>query len=143
MNIFMRSIAVLSLSLWTISATAAEEETAELEAEAEAELMYVEITPAFVTNYERGARLKYMKADVSLRVTTSIAYKVRHHMPFIKNSLILMFSEQEEENLTSTTGREVLRREALEEVRRVMGYLEPGSATEIENLYFTNFIVQQ
>lgn len=136
-------IFILFLTAWAPSVSAAEEELPELDPDAEAELMYVDIKPGFVTNYERGARLKYMKADVSLRVTTSVAYKVRHHMPFIKNSLILMFSEQEEENLTSTTGREVLRREALEEVRRVMGYLEPGSATEIENLYFTSFIIQQ
>lgn len=143
MEKILLGILILSLTSWMPSGIAAEGELPELDPEAETELMYVEIKPGFVTNYERGARLKYMKADVSLRVTTSIAYKVRHHMPFIKNSLILMFSEQEEENLTSTTGREVLRREALEEVRRVMGFLEPGSATEIENLYFTSFIIQQ
>lgn len=141
MKKLLLGISLMMLTGWSTLIAAAEEEV--LDPEAEADLMYVDIKPTFVANYERGARLKYMKTDVSLRVTAAVAYKVRHHMPFIKNSLILMFSEQQEENLTSTTGREVLRREALEEVRRVMGDLEPGSSTEIENLYFTSFIIQQ
>jgi len=32
------------------------------------ESVYVDITPSFVTNYDEGVRLKYLKARVSLKV---------------------------------------------------------------------------
>jgi flagellar FliL protein len=57
--------------------------------------------------------------------------------------LVILFSSQAEENLTSTVGRESLRREALKEVRSVMSTLENAGNEKIEELYFTDFIVQQ
>ena len=105
--------------------------------------IYMDISPSFVTNYDEGARLKYLKARVSLKVMTDSAEMVMHHMPSIQNSLVILFSSQAEENLTSTVGRETLRREALEEVRRVMSTLERQGNQKIEDLYFTDFIVQQ
>ncbi len=105
--------------------------------------VYVDITPSFVTNYDEGARLKYLKARVSLKVMSDSAEVVMHHMPSIQNSLVILFSSQAEENLTSTVGRETLRREALQEVRSVMASLERQGNQKIEDLYFTDFIVQQ
>jgi flagellar FliL protein len=108
-----------------------------------AESVYVDITPSFVTNYDEGARLKYLKARVSLQVTAGSEEVVFYHMPSIQNSLVILFSSQAEENLTSTVGRESLRREALEEVRNIMSTLERQDKQTIEDLYFTDFIVQQ
>lgn len=104
---------------------------------------YLDIRPSFVTNYDEGARLKYLKARVSLKVVEEEAEKIMHHMPSIQNALVILFSSQAEENLTSTVGRESLRREALEEVRQVMAMLERQGNQLIEDLYFTDFIVQQ
>jgi len=109
----------------------------------ETDSLYIDITPDFVTNYDEGARLKYLKASVSLKVVGESEPIVRHHLPSIKNGLIILFTSQAEENLTSTIGREILRREALDEVRRVMGRLEHEGADHIVDLYFTNFVVQQ
>lgn len=105
--------------------------------------LYINITPDFVTNYDEGARLKYLKATVALKVVGESEPRVRHHLPSIKNSLIILFSSQAEENLTSTVGRETLRREALDEVRRVMSTLERDGESMVEDLYFTNFVIQQ
>ena len=105
--------------------------------------VYVDISPSFVTNYDEGARLKYLKARVSLKVAAESEEMVWHHLPSIQNTLVILFSSQAEENLTSTVGRESLRREALEEVKSVMSTLENGGNQEIEELYFTDFIVQQ
>lgn len=105
--------------------------------------VYMDISPSFITNYDEGARLKYLKARVSLKVLAGTEESVMHHMPSIQNSLVILFSSQAEENLTSTVGRESLRREALEEVRQVMSGLERQGNQSIEDLYFTDFIVQQ
>ena len=107
------------------------------------ETSYVNITPDFVTNFEEGARLKYMKASVSLKVESASEERVRYHMPSIKNNLVILFSAQAEENLTSTVGRETLRREALDEVRSVFGMLEKDGEDKVQDLYFTNFVIQQ
>ena len=80
---------------------------------------------------------------MSLKVDTESEPQVRYHLPSIKNNLIILFSAQAEENLTSTVGRETLRREALEEVKQVFGMLERNGADKVQDLYFTNFIVQQ
>lgn len=105
--------------------------------------VYVDISPSFVTNYDEGARLKYLKARVSLKVVAESEEMVWHHLPSIQNTLVILFSSQAEENLTSTVGRESLRREALQEVKSVMSTLENGGNQNIEELYFTDFIVQQ
>lgn len=105
--------------------------------------VYVDITPSFITNYDEGARLKYLKARVSLKVEADSEMTIYHHLPSIQNVLVMLFSSQAEENLTSTVGRESLRREALEEVQRVMLTLENGGNKLIEELYFTDFVVQQ
>ena len=107
------------------------------------DFVYVNIAPDFVTNYDEGARLKYLKASVALKIVGLSEEMVRYHLPSIKNSLVMLFTSQAEENLTSTVGRETLRREALDEVRRTMSTLERGGDQQIEDLYFTNFIVQQ
>lgn len=104
---------------------------------------YVDISPSFVTNYDEGARLKYLKARVSLEVTPDSEERVWHHLPSIQNVLVILFSAQAEENLTSTVGRESLRREALEQVKNAMVTLEKDGAQKIKNLYFTDFVVQQ
>lgn len=105
--------------------------------------VYVNIRPDFVTNFDEGARLKYLKASVSLKVEPLSEETVRYHLPSIKNRLIILFSAQAEENLTSTVGRETLRREALHEVKLVMAQMEREGAGTIEDLYFTNFVIQQ
>ena len=129
----LRKILGLSALLWIGAAMAQEVEPS----------VYVDISPSFVTNYDEGARLKYLKARVSLKVMAESEEMIRHHLPSIQNCLVILFSSQAEENLTSTVGRELLRREALEEVRRVMSALERQGNQKIEDLYFTDFIVQQ
>lgn len=111
--------------------------------EEEGDRVFIEIMPSFVTNYERGARLKYLKANIALQVNSEGEQVVRHHLPYLKNSLVLLLSSQAEENLTSTMGREVLRQQALDEVKRAMAQLEKGGDMLVSELYFTDFIVQQ
>ncbi len=104
---------------------------------------YVDLAPAFVTNYDGGGRLRYLKVDVSVRARKPADEAVRHHMPYIRNSLVTLFSSQLEENITSTEGKEALRLTALEEIRRILTDLDGAGAENVLELYFTSFVIQQ
>lgn len=105
---------------------------------------YVPVTPSFITNYDGGGRLRYLKADVVLRTDEPAAAEaIRKHMPYIRNGLVILFSSQLEENLTSTDGKETLRLEALQMVRSAVDLLNGSGSGHIVDLYFTSFIIQQ
>jgi len=128
----------LSLLL-AVSFTATAEE--EAEAPASPEVQYIYFEPAFVVNYGSTGRIKYLRTDVALKVsTTDAAAKVSHHKPYLRNSLVMLFSAQEPEIMNSSDGREILRHTALEEVKAVMTQLE--GAPCVDDLYFNNFVVQ-
>ncbi len=107
-------------------------------------LVYVELGPTFVTNYDGGGRLKYLKTDVTLRVRAPAAAIVRTHLPYLRNRLITLFAAQLEENLTSTEGKEALRMQALQQVREGLDLVDrPGISGSVLELYFTSFVVQR
>lgn len=106
------------------------------------EVIYIALKPAFVVNYGGVGRLKYLKAELSVRVPSTEAEEaVRHHMPFIRNNLVLLFSRQTDESLETQTGKENLRHEALQEVRSVLE-AENGSS-DVLDLYFNSFVIQK
>jgi len=104
---------------------------------------YVKLDPSFVTNYDGGGRLRYLKVDVAVRVYRPTELIVLKHMPYLRNALVALFSSQLEENLSSTQGIEKLREEALVVVRNAVDYLEGEGSENITELYFTSFVVQQ
>lgn len=104
---------------------------------------YIELAPAFVTHCDGGGRLRYLKVDVSVRARKSIDEAVRHHIPYIRNSLVTLFSSQLKENITSTEGKEALRLAPLEEIRRILTALDCACAENVLGVYFTSFVIQQ
>jgi flagellar FliL protein len=108
------------------------------------ELRYVPLQPSFVTNFgdASSARLQFVKADVSVRVTgQEAASAVRYHLPALRNSLVLLLSRQDESTVTTGVGREAIRAEALAELRSILE-AEEGQPY-LEDVLFTNFIVQR
>lgn len=104
---------------------------------------YVHLQPAFVLNYGKNTmgRLKYIRTDVALRVIgAEAAGKVNHHQAFIRNQLVLLLSQQDEDTVNSAQGREQLRQVALDEIKALMTELE--GKPYIEDLYFQNFVAQ-
>lgn len=109
-----------------------------------AEVRYVELQPTFVSNfgYSETGRLKYLKADVTLRVSTQAAeMSLRYHLPYLRNNLLLLFARQEESNVTTSEGRDQLRQTALDDLRALM--TEEEGDPLIEDLMFNNFVVQR
>ncbi len=105
---------------------------------------YVNLTPTFVTNYgvSDTGRLRYIKADVTVRVANKEAeYATRYHLPALRNRLVLLLSRQDDSTISSSSGRETIKAEALQELREVLE--EEEGEPHIEDLMFTNFVVQR
>lgn len=104
---------------------------------------YIELKPAFIVNYGGEGRLRYLKTDIALRVAADDkgAGAIRHHMPYIRHTLVMLLSRASEEQLSSMEGREMLRQDALQAVREVLKQ-EEGEEYVVD-LLFNSFIVQR
>ena len=103
--------------------------------------VYVPLKPSFVVNYGGAGRMRYIKADITVRAKdTTTANQVRYHMPYLRNNLVLLLSKQTEDAIDTQEGKEILRQAALQEIHLVMEAEEGASG--VTDLYFDNFIVQ-
>jgi flagellar FliL protein len=140
--VFWRRWLIMLVSLCFLGgvpAVQAEDEAAE-EAPA-ATSSYVDLQPPFVTNYGGAGRLRFLRADVSLRVEAGGEPAVMHHMPAIRHKLIMLLSRQTEDAVSTMEGKELMRLEALEEVRNIL-MAEEGEHN-IRDLLFTRFVIQR
>ncbi|AOE88051.1 flagellar basal body-associated protein FliL [Pseudomonas sp. TCU-HL1] len=134
----VKRLTALLLALTLPLLAVAEEQPKEGEAP---KVAYIDLVPSLVGNYGPGPRLKYYKADISLRVTGPEAEeKVTRHEPLIRNQLVMLFSQQTDETLSSSDSKEKLRQEALKQVQQVLNS-EEGQPL-VDDLLFNNLIVQ-
>ena len=104
--------------------------------------IYLPIKPAFVVNYGGEGRLRYIKAELTVRLTTSAAASgVRHHLPYIRNNLVRLFASQTDESIESQEGKEALRAEALREIQQIV--MDEEGVDGVEDVLFTSLIVQK
>ena len=109
---------------------------------APAPAMYLPIKPAFVVNYGGAGRLRYLKTELSVRLENSdAANSIRHHLPYIRNNLVMLFARQTDESLTSREGKEALRQDVLAEIRQIIK--EEDGREGVVDVYFDTFIVQK
>ena len=105
-------------------------------------VIYLQIKPSFVVNFGGGGRLRYLKADIAVRLADSnTARSVQHHMPYIRNNLVMLFASQDVESISSQDGKEALSREALEQVRKVVK--EEDDLDGVVDLFFNSLVVQR
>ncbi|WP_168203115.1 flagellar basal body-associated FliL family protein [Marinobacter fonticola] len=141
--VFATSLVLAGLSHHTLHA---EEEDTDEAAEEQAEAtpsIYVEMKPAFVTNIgQSGGRLSYVKAEVTLRVTSADAETaVTNHAPRLRHEMVMLLGNQNREELSTPQGQESLRTQALEQFNQVLEQEQTG--TTIQDVLFTSFVVQR
>jgi flagellar protein FliL len=121
----------------------AEAEAAAAAAPLKPQPIYVPLEPAFVVNYGGEGRLRYIKANLTARFsTTEAADAAKLHLPYLRNNLLRLLASQTDETLSSQAGKEALRQQALTEIRQLLK-LESGLESGVEDLLFTTFIVQK
>lgn len=138
----MKALIALLLALSLPLSALAQEKKEEAEGEnAAPKIIYVGIVPALVGNYSSGMKMKFYKADISLKVVGSEAEeKTKYHEPLIRNQLVLLFSQQTDESLGTPGAKETLRQEALKQVQQVLQQEE--GKPYVEDLLFNNLILQ-
>jgi len=103
--------------------------------------IYMPLDPPLVANIDRNGRIGFLQVTVQLMTREpSVKEGVEAHMPVIRNNLLMLLSSKSYEQVMSVDGKQALRREALDEVNRILeARLVPG---RVEDLYFTGFVMQ-
>jgi len=118
---------------WSTAATAEGEEGT-------AYVGYIELKP-FVTNFDGGDRLRFLKAEVTVQVDQEIAHHyINSHKAQIRNDLLFLFAEQTEQDVKGVAAQTTLAGKALDVVQKAM-IAETGEP-QAADLFFTSFVIQ-
>lgn len=119
---------------------AAEEAAPSVDSKAPA--MYIKMKPEFIVNYQVGPRQRYLQIYMeAMTRSPQVADALEMHSPMIRSNIIRIMSEQEFEFLRTPDGRTQLREIITEEVRRIIEQ-ETGIEGAVEEILFTNFVMQ-
>lgn len=103
--------------------------------------VYVKLGDPLVVNFVENNQIRYLQ--VQMEVMTRDATKseeIETHMPLIRNNLLMMLSDLDYATISSFSGKQKIRAEALAEVQNIMQ--EETGDPVVEELYFTSFVMQ-
>ena len=104
------------------------------------EPLYAPLNPPMVVNFANDPD-GFMQVEVQVMARDkSVIEVVKANEPAIRNALLMLYGGKTRDDVTNREGKEKLRAETLEEVRRVVAPYT-GDA-EVEDVYFTSLIAQ-
>ncbi|MES2603903.1 MAG: flagellar basal body-associated FliL family protein [Pseudomonadota bacterium] len=93
---------------------------------------YLNLDPPFVVNFTHRGTLRYLQVSLELSYEDpALLAKVTERMPEIRNDLILLFSNQDYEKLSTMAGKEQLRGEIFAAINHVIGVEDPMTAAHV------------
>lgn len=103
---------------------------------------FVPLNPPIIVNIMDGKHIRHMQVMIEMKVSDSndAAAKIIQHNGPIRHKLLLLLSTQTSSSISTAQGKNKLRKDALAVVQETMQELE--GAPLVEDLYFTNFIIQ-
>lgn len=117
------------------------EEAAEVVEKPSGPPIYHEIDPPFVVNLAGDSSIRFLQATIEVMARDdAIIEAMDKHKPLLRNNLLMLLSSASLEEIGTREGKEALRQAALEEVRAVLK--SEGEPSQVEELYFTAFVVQ-
>jgi len=118
----------------------ADEVSAEEEARPSEPPIYHELEDSFIVNLsEQRGRFLQVSVELMTRDEEVVA-AVDRHIPIIRNNLLILFSAQTLEEISTREGKEDLRVSALEEVKAILE--QRGEPNDVEEVFFTSLVVQ-
>jgi flagellar FliL protein len=102
---------------------------------------YVPLDPPFVVSFdeEDGTRYVQMQVQAMARSEKTIE-EIKKHSPALRNSFLFLLGSYKLAELTTLAGKEKLRTDLTTKANEVLA--KNGSEGQIEELYFTNFVIQ-
>ena len=109
--------------------------------EIQKEPIYYTLDDNLVVNFRSPNGVHYLQVGIEFMTHDPEAVPaLKMHAPVLRNNLIILLSDQTQDDLVTRDGKETIRDLALTEVRFVMQELY-GSPV-VESLYFTKFVMQ-
>ncbi|HEY6641011.1 flagellar basal body-associated FliL family protein [Povalibacter sp.] len=103
---------------------------------------YVKLDPPFVANFEARGAMRFLQVSVEVMTRdVATADAIKQHDPIIRNDLLMLFGNQSYESISKPEGKEQLRAQALEAVRKIITE-QGGAGAKVEQIYFTSFVMQ-
>jgi flagellar protein FliL len=120
----------------------ASEEGHKAEAEHKLPAAYLKFDPPFVVNFENRGQMRFLQVSIeAMTRDPATAELIRQHDPKLRNDLLMLLGGQTYETISTREGKEKLRAEALQVVHDVIT-AEGGKPENVEQLYFTSFVMQ-
>lgn len=122
--------------------TAEKADAAKAPAKPKGPALYVKMDPPFVANFEATGLVRFLQVSVEIMTRDPVTSDLlKQHDPMIRNDLLMLFGNQQYENISTHEGKDQLRAQALEAVKKIIAQ-EGGDAKKVEQLYFTSFVMQ-
>ena len=105
------------------------------------EPIYLALDPPFVVNFQSDTATRFLQVGVQLMAHDQKALDAaKASEPAVRNALVMLFSSQDAKTLISREGKEKLRGDSLDEIRKIVAERTKGAT--IDAVYFTSFVMQ-
>lgn len=102
---------------------------------------YISMKPPFTVNFGSSGGARFMQVEVQVMTyDKEAAGAIETHQPVLRDRILRVLGNQEEEGIRTTAGKDKLREEILQVIRGVME--ERYGKPAIEEVYFTSFVIQ-
>jgi flagellar FliL protein len=102
---------------------------------------YVPLDPPFVVSFDEEDGTRYLQLQIqAMARSEKTIEQIKKHAPALRNSVLFLLGSYKLEELTTLAGKEKLRAELTSKANEVL--TKNGSEGQIEELYFTNFVIQ-
>ena len=104
--------------------------------------LFYKFDPAFVVNFGGEGSARYLQVTVeAMSRDQTILNTLKEDEPAVRNDLVMLFSAQDNATLMSQEGKDKLRAQSLDVVRKVLSE-EGAKGSQVEAVYFTSFVIQ-
>lgn len=104
--------------------------------------LYLPLDPPFVVNFDAEQAVRFLQIAVQVMTRDPATLELlKNNDPVVRNDLLLLFGNQKYAQLATREGKEALRNQALDDLRKVIGQAG-GHPERLEAVYFTSFVMQ-
>jgi len=104
--------------------------------------LFLALDPPFVVNFDAEQAVRFLQVAVQLETRDPATIELlKTNDPVVRNDLLLLFANQKYAQLSTREGKEALRSQALEAMRKVLT-AAGGHPERLEAVYFTSFVMQ-